>query len=225
MSKFFFKKYGMIRPSVALSLSIVGSIYKGASLMLKWCLVLCFSFLVMACDGSNAAKVRFNGLDISSATYARDFNLKDHAGVSRSLADYKGKIVLIFFGYTYCPDVCPTTLSDMAKAMKLLGPLRDNVQVLFVTLDPERDTPEVLAKFLPRFDADFVGLYGTLDQVNAVTREFKVFRKRQNNPGLSAYTIDHTAGTYVYDRSGFLRLYFKFGQKPDEIANDLKKIM
>jgi protein SCO1/2 len=193
--------------------------------MLKCWLVFCLSLLIIACDGSQIDIVRFNGLDVSSAAYARDFNLKDLEGVSRSLPDYQGKIVVIFFGYTHCPDVCPTTLSDMAKAMKLLGSQRQNVQVLFVTLDPERDTPEMLRKFLPSFDAGFVGLYGTLDQVNEVSKEFKVFRKRQNNVGLGAYTIDHTAGTYVYDRLGQLRLYFKYGQKPDEIANDLKKLM
>jgi protein SCO1/2 len=187
--------------------------------------VLCFSLMLIACSDRQSEQARFNGVDVSNAGYAKDFDLIDHLGESRHLADYKGKLVLVFFGYTHCPDVCPTTLIDMAKVMKLLGPQREKVQVLFITLDPERDTKDVLAKFVPSFDATFVGLYGSSAQIDKVANDFKVFHERKNTAGAETYSIDHSAGTYVYDQSGKLRLYFKYGQKPHEIANDLKMLM
>lgn len=193
--------------------------------MLKCCLMIFMSLLIASCHDQQAPKVRFHGLDITNATYAQDFELTDHFGEPKRLKDYQSKVVVIVFGYTHCPDICPTTLADMAKTMNLLGNKRDLVQVLFITLDPERDTQEVLAKFAPGFDQTFVGLYGSDSQVKQVAKDFKVFSKRQNNPGLGSYTIDHSAGMYAYDRLGKLRLYFKYGQKPVEIANDLKKIM
>ena len=193
--------------------------------MLKFFLMLSLSLLISSCNDQSAPKVRFNGLDITNATYAKDFELIDHFGEPKHLRDYQGKVVVIFFGYTHCPDICPTTLADMAKAMNFLGNKRDLVQVLFVTLDPERDTKEILAKFVPSFDHTFVGLYGSDLQLNQVAKDFKIFSKRQSNAGFGNYSIDHSAGMYAYDRSGRLRLYFKYGQKPDEIANDLKKLM
>ena len=193
--------------------------------MLKFLMVLFFSLMLNACSDHQAEPVHFNGTDVSNAGYAKDFDLTDHLGASRRLADYKGKLVLVFFGYTHCPDVCPTTLADMTKVMKLLGPQREKVQVIFITLDPERDTTAVLAKFVPSFDAAFVGLYGTSAQIDKVAKDFKVFHERKNTAGAESYSIDHSAGTYVYDQSGKLRLYFKYGQKPHEIANDLKMLM
>ncbi len=193
--------------------------------MLRFLIVLCFSLMLNACSDHQAERAHFNGTDVSNAGYAKDFDLIDHLGESRRLADYKGKLVLVFFGYTHCPDVCPTTLTDMAKVMKLLGPQREKVQVLFITLDPERDTRDVLAKFVPSFDATFVGLYGSSAQIDKVAKDFKVFHERKNTAGAESYSIDHSAGTYVYDQAGKLRLYFKYGQKPHEIANDLKMLM
>lgn len=193
--------------------------------MFKFCVLLCLSLLIGACNDQQVPKVRYNGLDITNATYAQDFDLIDHHGVKRRLADYQGKVIVIFFGYAHCPDVCPTTLADMAKMMKLLGGQRDQVQVLFITLDPERDTKEILAKFVPSFDKAFVGLYGSHQQIEQVAKDFKIFSQRKNNAGRGVYSIDHSAGMYAYDRLGRLRLYFKYGQKPDEIANDLKKLM
>ena len=193
--------------------------------MLRFLIVLCFSLMLIACSDRQSEQARFNGVDVSNAGYAKDFDLIDHLGEPRHLADYKGKLVLVFFGYTHCPDVCPTTLTDMAKVMKLLGAQREKVQVLFITLDPERDTRDVLAKFVPSFDATFVGLYGSSDQIDKVANDFKVFHERKNTAGAESYSIDHSAGTYVYDQAGKLRLYFKYGQKPHEIANDLKMLM
>jgi protein SCO1/2 len=131
----------------------------------------------------------------------------------------------MFFGYTHCPDVCPTTMADMAKVMKLLGEQANQVQVIFITLDPERDTQEVLAKYVPSFDERFVGLYGSVAQTAEVAKTYKVFYQKQVEAGKSGYTIDHSAGSYVYDKTGKVRIYFKYGQKPNEMVSDLKQIM
>lgn len=181
--------------------------------------------LLAACSPADKAPGKLVGTDITGADFANTFHLTDHNGKPRQLEDFKGKVVTLFFGYTHCPDVCPTTMADIAAAMKLLGKRSDEVQVLFVTLDPERDTQEVLAKFVPSFDARFLGLYGTLAQTEETAKNFKIFYARQDEAGKSGYTIDHSAGVYVFDKSGKIRVYLKYGQKPDEIANDLQQVL
>ena len=183
--------------------------------------MLCLS----ACGTDNQPKPPLVGTDITGADFATDFNLLDQHGEKRQLKDYLGKAVVMFFGYTHCPDVCPTTMADMASAMKLLGNEADKVQVIFITLDPERDTQEVLAKYVPSFDQRFVGLYGDSAQIAKTARAYKVFYEKQAIAGKSGYTIDHSAGSFVYDKQGKIRIYFKYGQKPNEIASDLKQIM
>lgn len=185
----------------------------------KWMLVL-LMLVLAACQGAQQPVALF-GTDITGADFANGFSLKDHAGKSRQLSDFKGKIVALFFGYTHCPDVCPTTMSDMANALKLMGKQSDDVQVLFVTLDPERDTQDVLAKYVPAFDARFIGLYGDDAQTAETAKNFKVFYAKQEDKGRSGYTIDHSAGTYVFDKNGKIRIFLKYGQKPKEIASDL----
>jgi protein SCO1/2 len=192
--------------------------------MFKFLVTACLVICLAACSNKESAK-KFNGLKINAAEYADDFELIDHHGQLRHLADYQNKFVLIFFGYTHCPDICPSSLMDMATLMRLLGDDKDKVQVLFITLDPARDTQAVLAKFIPSFDASFIGLYGTETQINQTAKGFKVFFEQQASNGLSAYTIDHSAGSYLIDQSGKLRLYYRYGQKPDEIANDIKNLM
>lgn len=163
--------------------------------------------------------------DITGADFAQSLSLTDHTGKPRTLADFKGKAVALFFGYTHCPDVCPTTMADMKQAMKMLGSRADEVQVLFVTLDPARDTQEVLAQFVPSFDKRFIGLRGSELETAAVAASFKVYVKKVEEQGKGAYTIDHSAGTYVYDKSGKIRLYVDYGEKPADIANDIKQIL
>ena len=141
------------------------------------------------------------------------------------MQDFRGKVVALFFGYTHCPDVCPTTMSDLAKALKLLGDRRSQVQVLFVTLDPERDTQEVLTKYVPSFDPTFIGLYGDAATLGEVEKKFKVYAHKQSSAGKSGYTIDHSAGVYVFDKSGEPRLYLNYGQKPADIAHDFGLLM
>lgn len=184
-------------------------------------LVLVATMVVAAC--SSPERPQFKGTDITGADYARDFSLTDHAGQPRRLADFRGKVVTVFFGYTQCPDVCPTSLSTMAEVLRLLGPEAARVQVLFVTVDPERDTPELLAQYVPAFNPSFLGLYGDGPTTAAVARDFKVFYKKQGEG--AHYTVDHSAGTYVYDPAGHLRLYIKHGESPGVIAEDLKILL
>ena len=166
----------------------------------------------------------FNNVDVTGADFARGFALTDHTGARRTLADFRGKVVAVFFGYTQCPDVCPTTLSDMAQVKKKLGADGAQLQVLFITVDPERDTRELLAQYVPGFDPGFVGLYGTSDEIAATAKEFKVFYQKTPGKTPTSYTVDHTAGTFVYDKDGRLRLFLKHGGGVDPIVADLKKL-
>ncbi|MDR2880899.1 MAG: SCO family protein [Azoarcus sp.] len=177
--------------------------------------------LVLAACGKQA---EFVGTDISGAKFGDPLALADHHGNPRKLADFEGKVVALFFGYTHCPDVCPTTLDDLAKALRLLESDREQVQVLFVTLDPERDTQEVLAHYVPSFDASFIGLYGDVATTEQVAKNFKVYYRKEPD-GKGGYTIDHSAGVYVFDKKGALRVFINHGQKPQDIAHDLKQLM
>jgi protein SCO1/2 len=185
-----------------------------------------FLAAAMAVAASSAPdRPQFRSTDITGADYAKDFSLTDHTGRPRRLADFKGKVVTVFFGYTQCPDVCPTSLATMAEVVRLLGPEGEKVQVLFVTVDPERDTPELLGQYVPAFNPGFLGLYGDLATTAAVARDFKVFYKKQGDTAGSNYTVDHSAGTFVYDPAGRLRLYVKHGEAPAVIAEDLRKLL
>ena len=163
--------------------------------------------------------------DITGADFAQALSLTDHTGQPRTLADFKGKAVVLFFGYTHCPDVCPTTMADLKQTMKMLGSRADELQVLFVTLDPTRDTQEVLAKFVPAFDKRFIGLRGTEEEIAATAANFKVYAKKVESKGNSEYTLDHSAGAYAFDKAGKIRLYIDYGERPADIANDIKQIM
>ena len=168
---------------------------------------------------------KFQSSDVTGATLGRDFNLIDAAGKPRTLADYRGKAVVIFFGYTQCPDVCPTTLAELAEVMKKLGPDADRVQVLFVTIDPERDTQELLAQYVPAFDPRFMGLYGDAAATERTAKEFKIIYQKQPGATPGRYTMDHSAGTYIFDPQGRLRLYVSYGQGPEVFAHDLRELL
>ena len=184
-------------------------------------LLLTLALLLAGCD----SRPQFVNTDISEAGYARDFALTDHAGKPRTMADFRGKAVVIFFGYTQCPDVCPTTMTGMAEAMKLLGGDAAKVQVLFVTVDPERDTQLLLSQYVPVFNPSFLGLYADAQTIARTAQEFRVFYKKQPGSTPTTYTVDHSAGSYVYDPQGRLRLYIKHGEKPEVIAKDLKLLV
>ncbi|MBK4734746.1 SCO family protein [Noviherbaspirillum pedocola] len=179
-------------------------------------------------DGKPAAassQAQFRNTDVTGLGYARDFTLTDQNGKPRTLADFRGKAVVVFFGYTHCPDVCPTTMAEMAGVMKELGPQADRVQVLFITLDPARDTPEVLKAYVPAFDPRFLGLSGSQEQIDAVAKEFRVFYQKVPGKEPGSYTLDHTAGSYVFDPQGRVRLFVRHGQGPEPIAHDLKLLL
>jgi cytochrome c oxidase subunit 3 len=163
--------------------------------------------------------------DITGADFGKDFQLTDYNGQPRRLSDFRGKVVAVFFGYTHCPEVCPTTLAELAGAVKKLGPDGGKVQVLFVTADPERDTPEVLKQYVSAFDPTFVGLRGTLEQTAQVAKDFQLIIRK--NPGVDAnnYSVDHSAGTYLYDASGKLRLYVRYGQGADAFADEIGQLL
>lgn len=167
----------------------------------------------------------FLATDITGASFARDFRLTDHHGQDRTLADFRGKVVAIFFGYTHCPDVCPTTLADFAAALQALGPLADRVQVIFVTVDPARDTPDMLRQFVPAFDPRFLGMFTDADTLGLLAKEYKVVYQKTAEKAPDDYLIDHSAGTYVYDPQGRLRLLMPYGSRPDAIAQDLKVLL
>src|SRR5450830_170876 len=178
---------------------------------------------VSACQPGSSEK--FINTDVTGLDYAKDFALTDHNGKPRTLADFKGKAVVMFFGYTQCPDVCPTTMAEMANVMKELGPQADKVQVLFVTVDPARDTPQILSQYVPAFDKRFLGLYGDDAATAKVAKEFKVFFQKVPGKTPGSYTMDHTAGSYVFDPQGHIRLFVKHGQGAEPIVHDLKLLL
>lgn len=187
-----------------------------------FCLLMLVSIGLAACSESQEA---FKNSDLTGLDYAKNFALTDHQGKARTLADFKGKVVVMFFGYTQCPDVCPTTMAEMASVMKQLGSDAERVQVLFVTLDPERDTQELLAAYVPNFDARFLGLRGDLAATEKVAKEFKVFYQKVPGKTADSYTMDHTAGSYVFDREGRIRVFLRNGQGTEPIVHDLKILL
>lgn len=182
--------------------------------------------LLPGCDRLGAPKASpFKSLDISGATYARELNLRDPDGRRRSLGELKGRLAVVFFGYTQCPDVCPTTMAELAEVKRALGPDGARVQGVFVTIDPERDTPELLKAYVGNFGPDFVGLRGTPEQLKAAAREFKVFYAKVPGKTEGSYTMDHTAGSYVFDTQGRIRLFTRYGSGAQALAADLKQLL
>jgi protein SCO1/2 len=191
--------------------------------VLRGFIIAVMTMILMACS----PKPEFKNVDITGSTaFGKDFSLLDPDGKVRTLADFKGKAVVMFFGYTQCPDVCPTTLTEMQQVMTLLGPKSDKVQVLFVTVDPDRDTAAILKQYVPSFDSRFLGLRPADEAaLEKVTNDFKIYYKKVpgSNPG--SYTMDHSAGSYAFDPEGRLRLYIKHAQGPETLAHDLKELL
>ena len=191
--------------------------------LLRTCCIAAFLLILTACS----PKPEFKNIDITGSTaFGKDFSLVDPDGKVRTLADFKGKVVVMFFGYTQCPDVCPTTLTEMQQVMTILGPKSDKVQVLFVTVDPQRDTAAILKQYVPAFDPRFLGLRSEDDvALEKIAKDFKIYYKKV--PGISpgSYTIDHSAGSYAFDPDGRLRLYIKHAQGPEALSHDLKELL
>ena len=186
-----------------------------------WSITICS--LAVAAAGCDSGPPQFKSTDITGAPYGRSLELTDHAGKPRRLEDFRGKAVVLFFGFTHCPDICPTTLADIAGAVKSLGPDAERVQVLMVSVDPERDTPESLAKYMSAFDPRFLGLRGDLAATRKVAGEFKIyFEKRKQG---DSYTVDHSAQSYVIDPQGRLRLLVRHDRIDQDLPGDLRTIL
>ena len=182
---------------------------------------------LFGCDqlGSPSAQQQFQGVDISGAEYARTLSLPDQYGKPRTLDDFKGKVTVVFFGYTQCPDVCPTTMAELAQVKKALGKDGERVQGVFITVDPERDTPETLKAYMASFDPSFVALRGTPEETKATAKEFKVFYAKVPGKAEGSYTMDHTAGSYVLDPKGKVRLFVRYGSPAEALTADLKALL
>jgi protein SCO1/2 len=170
-------------------------------------------------------KPSFNAVDITGADYAKGFTLADADGKQRTLADFKGKVVVMFFGYAQCPDVCPTTMTEMAQVKQQLGSDGDKLQVLFVTVDPERDTPTVMKAYMGAFDPAFVALIPTPEQLPALAKDYKVYYKKVDGKTPTSYSMDHSAASFVYDTEGRLRLYARYGAGVPAMVSDLKALL
>jgi len=175
--------------------------------------------------GCTEAKPSFNAVDMTGADYAKDFSLKDANGATRTLADFKGKVVVLFFGYAQCPDVCPTTMAEMQQLRQQLGKDGERLQVLFVTVDPERDTPQVMKAYMGAFDPTFVALIPTPDELAALTKDFKVYYKKVEGKTPTSYSMDHSAASFVYDPQGRLRLYARYGAGVPPMLADVKTLL
>ncbi|MDE2370971.1 MAG: SCO family protein [Burkholderiales bacterium] len=181
--------------------------------------------IVAACGPSAPQKPKFNGIDISGAEYARALDLPDTDGRMRHLSDFKGKVLVVFFGYTQCPDVCPTTMLELAQVKQSLGADGAKVQGVFVTIDPARDTPQVLKAYVGNFSPDFIALRGDDAQTAAAAKAFKVYYAKVPGASAETYTMDHTAGSYVFDEEGRVRLFTRYGSGADALKQDLQQLL
>jgi protein SCO1/2 len=175
--------------------------------------------------GGKTAEPVFRGADITGADYGRALALPDVNGQPRTLGDFKGKVTVVFFGYTQCPDVCPTTMAELALVKKALGPDADRLQAVFITIDPERDTPEILKSYMASFDPSFVALRGTLEQTQATAKEFKAYFAKVPGKSEGSYTMDHSAGAYVFDTKGNVRLFERYGAGAEGLTADIKALL
>ena len=192
-------------------------------MMLKILRSLLLLFIVALCACSPDKPV-FKAIDLTGADYATGFALPDQFGQQRTLADFKGKVVVVFFGYTQCPDFCPTTLAQWVQVKKNLGPQGELLQAVFITLDPERDKPEILQSYMGGFDPTFIALIPTLEELPGLAKNFKIYYKKVASTSSESYTMDHSAGTYIYDPLGRLRLYARYGLGPEVMAEDISKL-
>lgn len=187
------------------------------------------SLIALAAAGCLAActdtKPSFTAVDITGADYAKDFRLTDHNGQERSLQDFRGKVVVVFFGFAQCPDVCPTSMAELAQVKQSLGADGDKLQGLFVTVDPERDTPEVLKAYMANFDPSFLALRTSPEGLAALAKDFKVYYKKVEGKTPTSYTMDHSAGSYVYDPQGRLRLYVRYGSGAEALLADVRQLL
>ena len=175
--------------------------------------------------GCSPDKPKFNAIDVTGANYAKSFALKDHTGQERKLTDFKGKVVVVFFGYTQCPDVCPTTMTELVEVKRLLGANGDKLQAVFITVDPARDTAELLNAYVTNFDPSFVALIPSPEQLVEVAKEFKIYYKKVDGKTPTSYTMEHSAGSYIFDGQGQVRLFSRYGSGAQALAQDIAVLL
>lgn len=180
--------------------------------------------LWLAACSPNEHKINFKGAEILGTSIGGDFTLTDHQGRRRSLSQYQGKVVALFFGYTHCPDICPSTMLDYAEAIKRLGHNAGQVQVLFVSVDPERDTPRALSAYLPHFNRSFVGLTSATSELEQVKKQYKIIAQKVEQP-YGCYSVDHSTGSYLLDKQGRVRVFEAYGTSPENLANDIALLL
>ncbi len=200
-----------------------GLIQVAAKLIATGIMVTGGGMLLGAC--SPPEKPQFKSIDLTGADYAKDFSLADQNGKVRSIKDFSGKVVVVFFGFTQCPDVCPTTMAELAGIKKSLGTDGDKLQAIFISVDPERDTPELLNAYMANFDPSFLALRPTLEQLPQLAKDFKTYYKKVEGKTPGSYSMDHTAGSYVYDTKGRVRLYTRYGSGADGLTSDLRLLL
>jgi protein SCO1 len=181
--------------------------------------------IILMLSGCSEPKPQFKSVDITGADYAQNFNLPDQFGKTRTVADFKGKAVVVFFGFTQCPDVCPTSLAELAEAKRLLGKDGDKLQGIFVSIDPERDTPPVLKAYMENFDPSFLALRGSLEQTAQTAKQFRIYYQKVDGKTPGSYTMDHSAGSYILDPQGRIRLFTRYGSGAAALADDIKLLL
>jgi protein SCO1 len=179
-------------------------------------------FIISGCSES---KPQFKSVDITGADYAQNFSLPDQFGKTRTVADFKGKVVVVFFGFAQCPDVCPTSMAELAEAKKLLGKEGDKLQGIFITVDPERDTQQVLKAYMENFDPSFLALRGSLEQTALTAKHFRIYYQKVDGKTPGSYTLDHSAGSYIIDSQGRIRLFTRYGSGAAALAEDIKLLL
>jgi len=192
---------------------------------ITWCKSAALALTAALLAGCGAEGPKFKSTDLTGADFGRELALAGHDGRPRTLADFRGRLVVLTFGYTFCPDICPTTLADVAGVTKALGKDAERVQVAFVTVDPERDTREVLAQYVPAFDARFLGLYGDAAATQRAAKEFKIFYEKRAGSTPASYSVDHSAQVYVLDAQGRLRLFVRQERIAQDLAEDLRALL
>lgn len=187
--------------------------------------VLATTIGVMAFSGCSPEAISFKSTDVTGADFAKNLRLKDHFGKVRTMTDFKGKVVVIFFGFTQCPDVCPTSMTTMAEVKRLLGEKGNLLQVVFITVDPERDTQTILQGYMQNFDPTFLALRPEPDELKAVADDFKIYFKKVDGRTQTSYSMDHSAGKYIFDTMGRIRLFSQYGAEAAVIAGDIRTLL
>ncbi len=192
---------------------------------IHWSKAIFLSFFMLFLVACAPDKPQFKSIDLTGADYAKDFSLPDQNGKTRSIKDFAGKVVVVFFGFTQCPDVCPTSMAELAGIKKSLGADGDKLQGVFISVDPERDTPEILKAYMGNFDPTFLALRPSPEQLPVVAKDFKIYYKKVEGRTASSYSMDHSAGNYVYDTQGRLRLYNRYGSGVDGLTSDIRLLL